>query len=119
VATRAGLARLRGISAGLGSAAEAAPVTNRERVWRAYRGVLEAADAAGHPRQGAQTAEEFRQALEPHLETDRESLRTVTEVFVRARYSQMDPEAAGVEEARASGERVEALLRGTAAPEPA
>ena len=119
VATRAGLARLRGITAGLGSATEAAPVTNRERVWRAYRSVLEAADAAGHPRQGAQTAEEFRQALEPHLVTDRESLRTVTAVFVRARYSQTDTEAASVEEAQASAARVEARLRGTAAPEPA
>ncbi|MDP6348722.1 MAG: DUF4129 domain-containing protein [Chloroflexota bacterium] len=118
VATRAGLARLRGVSVGLGSAREAAPVTNRERVWRAYRGVLEAADAAGHPRQGAQTAEEFRQSLEPHLATDRESLRTVTEVFVRARYSRTDPEAAGVERAQASAARVEARLRGTAALEP-
>ena len=110
VATREGLARLRRLSPDRRMAEEPPPVTNRDRIWRAYRSVLEAAAGAGHRRRPDQTANEFRRSLEPHVGEDRASLREVTEVFVQARYSPAEPPDAGVERALASGARLVAVL---------
>ncbi len=105
-ATRAGLSRLRRPLVSRGKAVEPEPLTNRDRVWRSYRAVLQAAAAAGHERLPDQTADEFRYALEPHLGETRLSLRAITGIFVRARYSNAAVGHDGVQRARDSGDRV-------------
>lgn len=105
-ATRAGLSRLGRPLLARGKAVEPEPLTNRERVWRSYRAVLEAAAAAGHERLRDQTADEFRRILEPHLAETRLSLRAVTGIFVQARYSNAAVGDDGVQRARESGDRV-------------
>ena len=105
-ATRAGWARLGRPLMARAPPVEPEPVTNRERVWRSYREVLQAAAVAGHERRSDQTADEFRRHLEPHLEESHPSLRAITGIFVQARYSTGDVDDDRVRRARENGDRV-------------
>ncbi len=61
--------------------------TPRERVRRLYASLLERARRAGHARMPPQSPHEYAASLLPHLTGEEESLKTITESFVEARYS--------------------------------
>ncbi len=69
--------------------------TSRERVRRLYLALLERAARVDHARRPAQTPFEYSSDLQEHLD-DAQGLSTLTEAFVKARYSREDFTAAQV-----------------------